>query len=1603
MTVPEDLPLLPTIHTLSTTPASPPTAAYSPTSSYIHPDTAQRQGSHKRLRPLTSVPAPMLPPVHSQSSSPAGNSNGNSSNSNRPAPPRTSLLSTWLSATASSSSSSHHGGDNSHRHHQQRQHRQEQQQHQQEQQQQRRETTTRTSERNTSNPWAHLMNPSHHQVRQGEGEAGSNHQEAINVNAMQDQQAMDIDRERDHDHYQPHSQPQQQHPHQHYDYRYHHHHHQHQQHLDRYHHQHLPHDHHHPYGQHGQSYSRDHSHTASTSASASPSFPRSHFHIRNEFHVQDPEYDHHDHDLNHASSPSQPTDQSPVATTPEKRKRGRKPKAKPDQDQVGGEGEVTTATSSKPIKKSKPPKEPKASKEPKVPKEKKAKEPKSPKPVKGTKKAKGAQVGGGGSLDQDGGQDGGKVKAGKKTDRSILSFFDKAVGSSTITRAVASTTTAGEEYRSDGSGSSVASPTKSTYKQSCLSFDKLDPSKASTYFADMAAASREDDTSRRFGGLMKELPKLTGRAPYEDLMTGMIMRSSRLPTLNKLNLQHVDSASSFLGSGQELDMNMSMDMLADVKMVHEFLNTFGISLGLTQDSGEWITYELLLSMIGSSRIDSRLLDLTCRMVQAAYGNNPADDGKNDDSNNIDRDDPSSPSSSPKINQFNFVYFLAAGPEARSTLEEKKEDKKIHKYLASSYRKKIVPLHRLGTIEYSKYTISDRIEALVKAQHDILASNRFHRFMRDQVEENITALKRQRRKRAEVRKELEQQIQDLERGMKQIEQEAADLELKRQAILASERESHQENGAAIGGGEEELVTDKRITASSRLQRLAQAKGAKSRATELLNQQKSLANELKIKEAAWETKKDELNDIFVDDSELQKDHNIPLTQLRGGQVVNLDEKLRVICLGSDRWGRKYWFWREFGGVIVEDRAQVGPKVEEVDTLLKKDDRNDNDVKKEGEGRVVDHRSDSVQLQDVEEMEMQEGASKKNATSSTMDLDDVTERMKIMAVPELAGDKFQTTRDRMSINNLLSNKTPPSENRATFVELPKQEPPQQLSELHDTANASTTAGSTMESDLLDYGPIQTWSLISTSKELASITRALNAKGARERVLKASLMTMRKEIEASFSRIKTWAGHQYALTSRNEHATVSVMGAVGQPLTEEGLMLLKKKRGRKSKQELADIAATEMEMEAAGAIAAEEDDKSMEVDHSQRSEIGEDREQDVDMEKNGSNHGEQPHQGSHSETVGEASPAVITPAVVEGFLAAIRGSDSGQLPSEYLESMVRAAEEKLKELSKAICDNDDEVAILNAVNKVRSMDEYRQDEQLRIIVRVLEHCLRTMDESEEEEEEDEGNTEDTKNVKVVPKEVTAMDEDDLNDQQRVNGSATPDDEASSLSVPAKLPIAIPVSVNPRLLTWLETCKIDVMLKDVRTFGALHAWLDECLAAVGSVVYQSDDEDDDENKEGNDDEMTVDRRRNKAQEEEDGAEDEEQEEEDDENEDDNEDEHEEEEGEDADNEKTQEDQYDDEEKEEEAQRASRQRKTRSELRITTIRGRALRARNNMPVSYKDSLKDVEGDEEDDDSEDEELEHTEEDHPSKEGQQREGEDDDEGIATRLRRSRRPRH
>lgn len=97
----------------------------------------------------------------------------------------------------------------------------------------------------------------------------------------------------------------------------------------------------------------------------------------------------------------------------------------------------------------------------------------------------------------------------------------------------------------------------------------MDAERAKTYFT-------AGDDDRRYGGIMRDIPKLVGRAPYEDLVAGLLLRSSKLPTLHKLELQQ--------------QQDITMDMLADIKMVHEFLNTFGTPLGLTKDSGEWITF-----------------------------------------------------------------------------------------------------------------------------------------------------------------------------------------------------------------------------------------------------------------------------------------------------------------------------------------------------------------------------------------------------------------------------------------------------------------------------------------------------------------------------------------------------------------------------------------------------------------------------------------------------------------------------------------------------------------------------------------------------------------------------------------------------------------------------------------------------------------------------------------------------------------------------------------------------------------------------------------------------------------------------------------------------
>lgn len=767
-------------------------------------------------------------------------------------------------------------------------------------------------------------------------------------------------------------------------------------------------------------------------------------------------------------------------------------------------------------------------------------------------------------------------------------------------------------------------------------------------------------------------------------------------------------------------------------------------------------------MIRNPKIDSRLVDLSCKMVMAAYEENE----------------------SPEITQFNFPYFLAAGPEAIAARKERKDIKKNKWALSTASKKKIPPMCRLGMIEYSVYTVADRIQALVKALHDITSSPRFHRFMREEVEENITSLKRHKRKRTEARKELETLTHDLERDMKAIEHEAAELEKQRQDILSSEREG--------GQAEEENEGGRTL---SRQQRLAQVKDARNKANDLLNQQKVLAQDLKAKESFWETKKGELDDIVLDDTEIQKDHNVPLTQLRGGQAVNGDEKLRVVCLGSDRWGRKYWFWKEFGGIIIEDREQVGPDLSNTSTSTS------TPTETATPAETTSEEQDARAIVD-------EADTKLDTTVEDTSMHDVTQLMKTMAEPDLAGEKFRSTKNAMSIDNLLAgDQTPEVASPFVFGQ-----------------PASSSPKALPEKDILEYGPIQTWSLISTSKELASLTRALNGKGLRERVLKASLMTMRKQIEASFDLIKTWAGHEYA---GKKEQLVSILGAVGQALSDQDLQLLLKKRGRKSRQELADIAATQHEHD----LATAGEDKVMDVDGDTGS-ADESSHMDVDMAEEHSDEGE--HEAGGDEDIDHDAKDEAEDDAENGFLDLVAPSDSGLTAAEYFEDLVRIAEEKVKELSGAICDGDKD-AISNAVRKLQSTMDAGPNNQVLATVKVLEHCLEAMDGPEFTEESIEvkegGGT--TDSLEQMEGEKDAPIEQDVPKRSPAAATTTAEKETPLFT--------INVPVNSGLLNWLKIHHVDTMLKDVKIFGALHAWVDACTRLIANVVYDADDNEEDE------------------------------------------------------------------------------------------------------------------------------------------------------------------
>ncbi|KAG0053899.1 hypothetical protein BGZ83_000212 [Gryganskiella cystojenkinii] len=1173
-------------------------------------------------------------------------------------------------------------------------------------------------------------------------------------------------------------------------------------------------------------------------------------------------------------SAAPPTSTSPVS----KGKRGRKAKAKAETTR---DSDQTTATKTQ-----------KAPKEPKEPKERKIKESKAPSSKEPTQTKKMTIFSSGGEETTSAtGTSSAAAASGTKADRSILSFFDRSKSTTPKVVSTAQPVVEEQSLTEISAPSNNTSSVKTPFKQSCLQFDKLDPSKAESYFASMAAASVEED--KRFGSLLKELPKLVGRAPYEDLLDGLIMRSSNLPSIHKLDLHRPD---------------LNMDMLADVKMVHEFLNTFGSPLGLTRDSGEWITYDALLGMIRNPRVDNRLLDLNCKMIIAAYEEDK----------------------SPAINNFNFPYFLAVGP---TTAEDKKEQKK-NKLSSVSAKRKIVPQNRLAMTEYSFYSVSDRIEALVKALHDITSSDRFHRFMRNKVEENITSLKRHKRKRAEVRKELETQTHELEKEMRTLEYDATLLETQRQSILSAERETAdaEEESGSGGGGR---------TSSSRLQKLAHTKDARNKANELLIQERALTAELKAKEAIWEVKKEELDNISLDDRELQKEHNVPMSQLRGGQAVNTDEKLRVISLGSDRWGRKYWFWRNFGGIIVEDRKQLGPKIKDTAT-----------------GKSIDS--------EIEEDHKPEKAEQKDNADATMA--DVTERMKAMANPDLTGQTTPPTTDATPSDNLSSKETDGSEEPSS----PSVE----------SVKPTVAAAVAPKRDVLDYGQINTWGLISTPKELVSLTRALNGKGVREKYLKASLVTMRKEIEASFQLIPSWIGREVVVQNDK---TITAMAGIGQPLSEHDLMALMKKRGRKSRQELADIAATQMVQ------AASEDQQGMDVDmpaSSAATEV-ENNEQDESMVLDD-------EQSEQSHEAGGSIPEESESCASVGFLRVVHDTSSGPTPSEYYDSLVKAAEERLHDLSKTICEVENN-AILEAVE--RSLQDAAGD-RLAVTVRVLQQCLLAMDQVEVLEDD-----KDKKMVEADPSTVIATEPEPVPTTETTSTSA---DAAMEIAVEKQsgsalsdadqiipvLQCSVPVTVNPRLLVWLRACHVEVMLKSVRTYGALHAWLDDCLYSISNKVDEAEEGGDET--EENEDESD----REKEPHEEDEADHDEQDDEDDEDDDDEEHGHDEDEAEEPRNHKSQ-NSKNSKNRADETDNKSRGRERKSqqetEMRFSNVGGRSLRARGSQPVSYKDDLHGLDDDEDGEEDEDATVEEDEEE------EEDDDEDEDEGRGSRLRRSKRMRH
>ncbi|KAK9762990.1 hypothetical protein K7432_010731 [Basidiobolus ranarum] len=362
----------------------------------------------------------------------------------------------------------------------------------------------------------------------------------------------------------------------------------------------------------------------------------------------------------------------------------------------------------------------------------------------------------------------------------------------------------------------------------------------------------------------------------DDLDPILLLHSTPLPKFEELNIPNDG-------------LHLMMDEWAQLMMAHDFFCKF--SSDVLNMKTEDYSYKILEDLIcNTATINKDGLRLICNLIEFIESEEDYQDSLQ----------------LPSVNPVNFQWYIG------EILPEKS--------------------NAFATTEFPNILPRDRLRALSYLIDLAMDTDQFSQYLHTGVDERMSQLRREKRERTDIRRQLENQIADLTRNIQAIEKCVTDTqeELKRLARVRSSDDEGDEGvdnespSVSFDEGtyevpekqEKQKQHDKR---TPRQKILAEEMSRKKLVATLKGKCTKLAKDSEKLTRQRENKRKSISDLSTKDLSYQSQVESISSKYRGGIVPSrgIDPTSQeILLIGYDRYARAYWHWKPIGGILIEE---------------------------------------------------------------------------------------------------------------------------------------------------------------------------------------------------------------------------------------------------------------------------------------------------------------------------------------------------------------------------------------------------------------------------------------------------------------------------------------------------------------------------------------------------------------------------------------------------------------------------------------------------------------------------------------------------------------